>query len=82
MSDRKLAFLYSPEIEGLSYPPDCPFKTQRASLTRQRLMSFGLLGADGRIEVAPAWWREKHSSRCSNLLCRTWRLTVQKVKCK
>jgi acetoin utilization protein AcuC len=53
MSDRKLAFLYSPEIEGLSYPPDCPFKTQRASLTRQRLMSFGLLGADGRIEVAP-----------------------------
>ena len=53
MSDRKLAFLYSPEIEGLSYPPDCPFKTQRASLTRQRLKSFGLLGADGRIEAAP-----------------------------
>jgi acetoin utilization protein AcuC len=53
MSDRKLAFLYSPEIEGLSYPPDCPFKTQRAGLTRQRLRSFGLLGVDGRIEVAP-----------------------------
>jgi acetoin utilization protein AcuC len=53
MSDRKLAFLYSPEIEGLSYPPDCPFKTQRAGLTRQRLKSFGLLGTDGRIEVAP-----------------------------
>jgi len=33
MNDRKLAFLYSPEIEGLSYPPDCPFKTQRAGLT-------------------------------------------------
>jgi acetoin utilization protein AcuC len=53
MSDHKLAFLYSPEIEGLSYPPDCPFKTQRAGLTRQRLKSFGLLGTDGRIEVAP-----------------------------
>ena len=53
MNDRRLAFLYSPEIEGLSYPPDCPFKTQRAGLTRQRLMSFGLLGTDGRIEVAP-----------------------------
>ncbi|HTY86555.1 MAG TPA: acetoin utilization protein AcuC [Candidatus Acidoferrum sp.] len=52
MSDRKLAFLYSPEMEGLSYPPDCPFKTQRAGLTRQRLKSFGLLGTDGRCEVA------------------------------
>ncbi len=52
MSERKLAFLYSPEIEGLSYPPDCPFKTQRAGLTRQRLKSFGLLGSDGRNEIA------------------------------
>lgn len=52
MSDRKLAFLYSPEIEGLGYPPDCPFKTQRAGLTRQRLKSFGLLGTDGHNEVA------------------------------
>jgi len=53
MSDRTLAFLYSPEIEGLSYPPDCPFKTQRAGLTRQRLRSFGLLGIEGRAEIAP-----------------------------
>jgi len=52
MSDRKLAFLFSPEIDGLSYPPDCPFKTQRAGLTRQRLCSFGLLGGEGRAEVA------------------------------
>ena len=51
MSERKLAFLYSPEIERLSYPPDCPFKTQRAWLTRQRLLSFGLLGGEGRAEV-------------------------------
>ena len=53
MSDRKLAFLYSPEVEALSYPPDCPFKTQRAGLTRLRLKSFGLLGDENRFEVAP-----------------------------
>jgi acetoin utilization protein AcuC len=35
----------------LGYPPDCPFKTQRAGLTRQRLLSFGLLGGEGRAEV-------------------------------
>jgi acetoin utilization protein AcuC len=51
MSDRKLAFIYSPEIEGLSYPPDCPFKAQRAGLTRQKLISFGLLGGEGCVEV-------------------------------
>lgn len=52
MSDRKLAFLYSPEIERLGYPPDCPFRTERATLTRQRLKSFGLLGGEGRVEIA------------------------------
>jgi len=51
MNDRKLSFIYSPEIEGLSYPPDCPFKTQRAGLTRQKLISFGLLGGEGCVEV-------------------------------
>jgi acetoin utilization protein AcuC len=52
MSDRTLAFLYSPEIEGLSYPADCPFKTERAGLARRRLRSLGLLGGGGRAEVA------------------------------
>jgi acetoin utilization protein AcuC len=51
MSNRTLAFLYSPEIERLSYPPDCPFKTTRAGLTRQRLVSLGLLGGEGRLEL-------------------------------
>jgi hypothetical protein len=47
MSDRKLAFIYSPEIELLSYPPDCPFKTQRAGLTRQQVAdAFDRLQAD------------------------------------
>ncbi len=52
MSDRTLAFLYSPEVEGFSYPPDCPFKSQRAGLTRQRLRSLGLLGASDRVEIS------------------------------
>jgi len=51
MNDRTLAFVYSPEIEKLTYPQDCPFKTQRATNTRKRLVSFGLLGAAGRAEV-------------------------------
>ena len=51
MNARKLAFVYPPEIEALSYPPDCPFKTQRAALTRLRLKSFGLLGDENRFEV-------------------------------
>jgi acetoin utilization protein AcuC len=52
MNDRRLAFVYAPEIEGLSYPPDCPFKTQRATLTRSKIISFGLLGATNCQEVA------------------------------
>ena len=53
MRDRKLAFIYSPEIEGLNYPLDCPFKTQRSGLTRQRLKSLGMLNSESRVEVAP-----------------------------
>lgn len=68
MNDRKLVFLYPPEVEALSYPADCPFKTQRAGLTRRRLISFGLLGVEGRVEVAPpkaslAALREFHTAR-------------------
>ncbi len=54
MSDRRLAFVFSPEAHQLSYPEDCPFKSQRTGLTRSRLLSFGLLGVEGRQEVAPA----------------------------
>jgi acetoin utilization protein AcuC len=53
MSDRKLAFIYAPQTEALSYPPECPFKTTRAGLTRRKLLSFGLLGLPDRFEVAP-----------------------------
>ena len=53
MNERNLAFLYSPEVEALSYPPDCPFKTQRAGCTRLRLQSFGLLGDENHFEFEP-----------------------------
>jgi acetoin utilization protein AcuC len=53
MSSRRLAFLYSPAIESLAYPDDCPFKTNRASLVRQRLRSFGHLGTPETLEVQP-----------------------------
>lgn len=54
MSDRKLAFILPPDAERLSYPPDCPFKSQRAVLTRNKLRSLGLFAWDGKEEVAPA----------------------------
>lgn len=52
MKARELAFVYAPEIAGLSYPPDCPFKTQRATLTRSKIVSFGLLGGPNSQEIA------------------------------
>jgi acetoin utilization protein AcuC len=53
MNERSVAFLYSPEVEALSYPPDCPFKSQRAGITRLRLQSFGLLGDEKHFEFEP-----------------------------
>ena len=35
--------VYSPEMEALRYPADCPFKPERAVMLRSRLLSFGLL---------------------------------------
>lgn len=52
MNDRRLVFVYSPGVESLTYPPDCPFKTQRVGETRRRLNSFGLLSGPDRVEVA------------------------------
>ncbi|MCS7337884.1 MAG: acetoin utilization protein AcuC, partial [Verrucomicrobiae bacterium] len=51
MSNRRLAFVYSPLAEQLSYPPECPFKTHRAVLARQRLRALGLLGSKDHFEI-------------------------------
>jgi acetoin utilization protein AcuC len=52
MQRRRLAFLHSPEFDALSYPADCPFKTERAGKTRRRLRSLGLLGSADQAEIA------------------------------
>ncbi|MFM1943869.1 MAG: hypothetical protein RI897_2851 [Verrucomicrobiota bacterium] len=51
MNDRTLAFVYSPQIEQLSYPAACPFKTSRSTDTRKRLLNFGLLGSSRQMEA-------------------------------
>jgi len=51
MTQTRAAFLHSPEIERFRYPPDCPFKTERAGMTRRILAGVGLLSGSGRAEV-------------------------------
>lgn len=55
MTDKKPkpVFIHSPELEKLSYPPDCPFVTQRAGKTHDLLISLGLLGGSGIKKIAP-----------------------------
>ncbi|MHC4284047.1 MAG: acetoin utilization protein AcuC [Planctomycetota bacterium] len=50
---RKAAFIYSPELEKYSYPPEHPFNTIRPKKTREIVSSLGLLSGDDRSEVAP-----------------------------
>jgi acetoin utilization protein AcuC len=49
----RAAFIHSPEIEKYQYPPECPFRTERASLARQTLLSMDLLDGKRRVEVPP-----------------------------
>jgi acetoin utilization protein AcuC len=53
MTARKAAFIYSPELEKISYPPEHPFNTIRARKTREIVNSLGLLSGGGRSEAAP-----------------------------
>ena len=53
MSDKPAAFIYSPKLEEISYPPEHPFNTTRAKRVREVISSMGLLSAPDRIEVAP-----------------------------
>jgi len=51
---RRNVFLYSPELESYSYPADNPFRTERATMTRDILLSHGMLSEPGCREYAPA----------------------------
>ncbi|MHC4586371.1 MAG: acetoin utilization protein AcuC [Planctomycetota bacterium] len=53
METRKAAFIYSPELEKYSYPPEHPFNTIRPKKTREIVSFLGLLSGEGRSEVAP-----------------------------
>ena len=53
MEVKHAAFVHSPQLEQYSYPPECPFSTARAGLTRKAVASMGLLTGESRREVAP-----------------------------
>jgi acetoin utilization protein AcuC len=46
-------FIHSDELERYHYPPDCPFKTERAAMTRSILRSMGLYTGENTNEIPP-----------------------------
>jgi acetoin utilization protein AcuC len=53
LTSRKAAFIHSGQIEKYHYPEQCPFKTERAAMTKAILKSHALYEGDNREEVAP-----------------------------
>ncbi|MBD3317878.1 MAG: hypothetical protein GF344_19000 [Chitinivibrionales bacterium] len=53
MPSIRAAFIHSDRIERYHYPPDAPFKTERAGQTKAILSSMGYYTGGGRTEVAP-----------------------------
>jgi len=53
LKTRKAIFVHSHQLEEYKYPPDCPFKANRAGKVRKILSSMGLLTGSTRCEVAP-----------------------------
>ena len=51
---RRAVFVHSAELEKLHYPPDNPFKTERAAATCRMLTSMGLLSEDEVLSPKPA----------------------------
>ena len=49
----RAAFVHPADIDNCHYPPDCPFRSERAGETRRLLASTGLLSGAGRREVSP-----------------------------
>jgi acetoin utilization protein AcuC len=46
--------MHSSEIERYHYPPNCPFKTERAAMTKNILSSMGCYIGDSMMEIPPA----------------------------
>lgn len=53
MRNKQAAFIYSDKFKEYSYPPECPFKLERAVKTRNTLASMGLLSGPDKHEIAP-----------------------------
>lgn len=66
MAERNALFVYCPELEDYPYPPEHPFKTDRAKRTRQIIQSMGWLGGSDRREA-----RAKPASRLALRKCHT-----------
>ncbi len=53
MQKSRAAFIHSKELEQYHYPPDCPFKPERAKMTKDILSSMDCFTGAGRIEIPP-----------------------------
>jgi acetoin utilization protein AcuC len=53
MQPVRAAFIHSEAIERYRYPPDCPFKTERAAMTKNVLSSMGCYIGDSMMEIPP-----------------------------
>ena len=53
MAQRNAIFVYSEDLEKYPYPPEHPFKTDRAPKTRKIIRSMGWLSGGYRKEVSP-----------------------------
>jgi acetoin utilization protein AcuC len=53
LSMRKTFFIHGPQLEEFHYPSACPFNTSRAALTRQKIISMGMLKGGNRGEALP-----------------------------
>lgn len=53
MQHRTAAFIHSKDIEQYHYPEDCPFRTERAEMTKSMLESMGLYTGNVRRQVSP-----------------------------
>jgi acetoin utilization protein AcuC len=84
----RTVFLYNESIEGFPYPPENPFKVERARMTRETARSMGLLGSARETEAAPPPARRAeleafHDSAYLDLLsaAQTGRMDLEVLRC-
>ena len=57
------AFIHSAELDSGGYPPECPFSSKRAGMTRDTVMSMGLLDGARNLIVEPERLTRKEIGR-------------------